>query len=211
MLQPPPDSLVFDLDGTLWDASAPTARCWTKLLRALGVDGPEVTPLDVQRVTGMPHGDAVRAAFPHLDPTTVRTLIDLSEVEDGEAIARDGADLYPGVATLIPQLAQRFPLYIVSNCQSGYVETFFAWSGLERYFTDIEYAGRTGKPKTENLGLLIARNRLARPAYVGDTKGDEDAARGNSVPFIFASYGFGQATQCNWQIESFEDLAALLG
>ena len=56
---------------------------------------------------------------------------------------------------------------------------------------DFECIGRTGKPKSENIRLIIERNGLKAPVYVGDTQWDFDAATAAGVPFIFAAYGFG--------------------
>jgi hypothetical protein len=35
-----------------------------------------------------------------------------------------GGLLYPGVREGLAQLKEKYPLFIVSNCQSGYIETF---------------------------------------------------------------------------------------
>lgn len=48
---------------------------------------------------------------------------------------------------------------------------------MERYFEDIEMSGRTGLDKGKNIRLLMERNHIGQAVYVGDTKGDEKAAR----------------------------------
>src|SRR5204863_100821 len=85
----------------------------------------------------------------------------------------------------------RHPLFIVSNCQAGYVETFYRWSGLGPCFRDFECWGNTGRTKAENLAMLIARNGLRRTLLVGDTPGDQAAARECGVPFVYVDYGSG--------------------
>ena len=42
---------------------------------------------------------------------------------------------------------------------------------MAEYFEDFECAGNTGKPKGENNKLVIERNNLKSPVYVGDTQG----------------------------------------
>lgn len=67
-----------------------------------------------------------------------------------------------------------------------------------------------GKYKAENIELLVRRNRLASPVYVGDTQGDADASREAGVPFIFAAYGFGNADSCAARADSFSQLPDVL-
>jgi phosphoglycolate phosphatase len=108
------------------------------------------------------------------------------------------------------ELAQRLPLFIVSNCQAGYIEIFLAQSGLAGSVRDFECWGRTKATKSENLRRIIQRNGLMAPWYVGDTDGDRTAARDNAVKFVYASYGFGTLQEWDARIDAFEQLAELL-
>ena len=94
-------------------------------------------------------------------------------------------------------------MFIVSNCQSGYIELFLKKTGLAPYVTDTECFGDTGMKKAENIRLVVARNGLQQPVYVGDTKGD-------GVPFVHAVYGFGRAVQPEAVIETFPKLLTLI-
>ena len=84
-----------------------------------------------------------------------------------------------------------YGVYIVSNCQSGYIESFLEYYHLADLVDDFECYGNTLHGKAENLKLLIARNDLTEYVYVGDTQGDYDACKEADVPFIWAAYGFG--------------------
>ena len=111
-------------------------------------------------------------------------------------MAKHGADLYPGIEELIIKLHKKYKLFIVSNCQEGYIQCFFkVYPQLEKYFTDYEYPGRSGKAKADNIKMVIERNNLKNPVYVGDTAGDAKAAKLAGVPFIYARYGFGQVEE----------------
>jgi phosphoglycolate phosphatase len=169
-----------------------------------------MTAADVRAVSGQPHLQGIRAAFPGLAEADVVRLAEATAIADNEAIARDGGVLYPGVREHVPELARRLPLMIVSNCQRGYIETFLAWSGLAACFGDVECWGNTGATKAENLGAVIARNRLRAPLFVGDTEGDRSAADSNRVGFVYASYGFGTVARYDHRIDRFADVAALL-
>ena len=111
---------------------------------------------------------------------------------------------------VLKELAGRFPLYIVSNCQKGYIESFLDGNGTRHLFQDWECPGVTGLSKGENISLIIGRNGLRRPAYVGDTQGDADGARQAGIPFIYAAYGFGSVDGYDEKIDSIGDLITLI-
>ena len=148
-----PDALIFDLDGTLWDTCETCAVAWNDVLVRLRIDYRAMTAADVRAVAGRPHLDGIRRAFPGLGERDVVRVAEATALADNEAIARDGGFVYPGVREHVPELARRLPLMIVSNCQSGYIETFLAWTGLAPHFVDFECWGNTGKTKAENLAL----------------------------------------------------------
>ena len=80
---------------------------------------------------------------------------------------------------------------------------------LDKYFTDYECPGRTGLSKGENNKLIIERNNLKNPVYVGDTEGDAESAKAAGIPFVFAKYGFGNVKEYQYAINKFEDLSTL--
>jgi phosphoglycolate phosphatase len=61
-------------------------------------------------------------------------------------------------------------------------------------------------PVPSDVKLLIDRNQLKTPVYVGDTEGDRTAARECGIPFWFVDYGFGQCTEFDQKFSCFEDL-----
>jgi phosphoglycolate phosphatase len=204
------DALIFDLDGTLWDTTAACAEAWNRVLAELGVERRPVTHDDVRAVTGQPHRDAVANALPDLEGALLERFSERTMVEDNRVIAERGGELYTGVRDAIPELARRFRLMIVSNCQAGYIEVFRATSGLDGCFVDHECWGNTGDTKANNLRAVIARNAVRAPVFVGDTEGDRVAARDNGVPFVFASYGFGRVRDAEATLARFDELGALV-
>jgi len=206
---PKHDALIFDLDGVLWDTCGTCAVAWNRVLARLGIAYRTITAGDVGAVAGRSHLDAIRTSFPDLTEEQVARLADETAREDNLAIAEQGGRLYPGVREHVPDLASQMPLFIVSNCQQGYIEVFLEWSGLAQHFADVECWGNTGRAKVENLAAVIARNQLRRPVFVGDTDGDRAAADGNGVPFVWAAYGFGQASRYDHRIDHFGELRGL--
>jgi phosphoglycolate phosphatase len=206
-----PDALILDLDGTLWDTCVTCAGAWNLVLGRLGIEHRPITDSDVRAVAGQPHTEAIRRAFPGFAEADIQRISEETQTEDNLAIARSGGELYPGVREHVPRLRALLPLMIVSNCQRGYIEIFLSTSGLGEHFVDFECWGNTGRTKSENLRSLIERNRLRSPWFVGDTEGDRQAASDNDVPFVHASYGFGEVALCDHRIARFAELVELVG
>src|SRR5262249_3141504 len=140
----------------------------------------------------------------------ILTLAAETQTEDNRVVAELGGELFADVDAGLRRLCARYPLFIVSNCQAGYVETFFQWSTLGGCFRDFECWGNTGLTKTQNLRVVIDRNRLGRPVFVGDTPGDQTAARDCGVQFIHAAYGFGICRDAEHSVASFSALTSHL-
>lgn len=202
------DALVFDLDGTLWDTCEPCAIAWNTVLARENIPFRTIVADDVRAVTGRPHEECIRLTFKGLPEDQIRRISEATMTEDNLTIERIGGKLYSSVRSGLPRLREHYRLFIVSNCQSGYIETFLRLNEFEPYFDDIECWGNTGRPKGDNLQAIIDRNSLTRPVMIGDADGDEKAARDCRVPFAFVEYGFGTAQSPDMRFASFEELLA---
>ena len=201
------DSVLFDLDGTLWDSAEVVARAWTQVLDA---HGRHVTAEDMHGVMGLQLPEIGKRLFPDMEPEAIRRIVEECCELECRMIRREGGRLFPGLTEMLRKLSAQMPLMIVSNCQEGYIESFLAYHELEKYFRDYEYARVKGHSKGDNIRSVVQRNGLKAPCYVGDTIMDEQAAGQAGVPFIFASYGFGRAEQYAARIGCPMDLADLL-
>ena len=200
------DSIIFDLDGTIWDPIDTVLSAWNNVIRKNNLINTELTRKDFEDTMGLQMNEISRKLFPTLANTERQKIIkDCCEVEQS-ILEKNGGDLYPNVENVLKELSQKYKLYIVSNCQDGYIEAFYKSHRLDKYFLDFENPGRTGLSKGENIKLVIDRNNLSNPVYVGDTQGDLEAARFANIPFIYAEYGFGQVSQYDMKVKSFEEL-----
>ena len=200
-------AILFDLDGTLWDSADGVSRAWSSVLRQNG--HPEgITVAGVHALMGKQMDEIARRLFPDRSATEQAALLEECCAEEHAVLAREGGVLYPRLVETLTGLKKDYFLAVVSNCQSGYIETFLAAHRLEACFDDIECYGNTGLSKGENIALLARRNGLAA-VYVGDTQGDCDAAHAAGVPFIHAAYGFG-TVEGEFSISALEELPAFL-
>lgn len=203
------DGVIFDLDGTLWDSAEAVAHSWTDTASRYSNAARIFTAEDIHGVMGMTMEKISRFFFGHLSEELRREVTDACFTEECDYVEKVGGILYPSLCKTLTNLKERYRLFIVSNCQVGYIEAFFAYHGLSHFFDDYEDYGRTGMEKDANLRLLIERNGLRHPVYVGDTKGDHDACVKAGVPFVHAAYGFGQVEGVP-KIDTFADLPAVL-
>ena len=204
------DSIIFDLDGTLWDSTAEVAKTWTSVIAKYNLNRKEVTVEDLKPCMGKLLDEIASILLPELDPKKQMQVIKECCEYENEYLGEYGATLYDKLEDTLKELSKNHKLFIVSNCQDGYIECFFKAHKLDKYFIDYECPGRTGLPKGENIKLIVERNNLKNPVYVGDTQGDANAAKLANVPFIFAKYGFGNVDEFFNSIESFDELLEII-
>lgn len=186
-------SIIFDLDGTLWDSTGCVCDIWNRVLENYIDISFRITQERAKQLMGKTMEDIGKNLFPELSDELRYEIIDEFGKEEVRYLSENGAVLYEGLEEILNIFSQRYKLYIVSNCQDGYVQAFLHAHKLEKYFVDIEMSGRTGLDKGNNIKLIMKRNSIESAVYIGDTEGDERAARFAGIPFIYAKYGFGEA------------------
>lgn len=200
--------IIFDMDGTLWDSSQQVAQAWS--IVTVPKLGKAVTKEDLYRVMGMPMDRLAQALFPEHELSEVLKIAEECYGLENDYLAKHGASLYPEAIETIKALAQDYPLYIVSNCQSGYIEAFLGYYDLKDYFSGHVCFGDNNRQKWENIALIIERNGLERRFYVGDIQADYEAALAGGAEFIHAAYGFGTVDAPVPALHAFSQLPQLL-
>ncbi|WP_242916783.1 HAD family hydrolase [Pontibacter liquoris] len=202
-------TLIFDLDGTLWDATQTVADAWQEALKKYDFIDRSVTQKDVQSLAGMPYDAIFEKLFPNVPDKYKTELQETCAAQELQHLSSAGGRLYDGLEETLAYLQGKYKLAIVSNCQSGYIEAFLQHSKLHAYFTDHACYGTSKLAKADNIREVIRRNNFTNAVYIGDTKGDYEASVGANVPFIFAAYGFGEVTQQVPRIARFSELQQL--
>ena len=202
------DSIILDVDGTIWDTTNIVAGAWNHAIDKLFPMVPHVTGDILKGQFGKTMEVIADNLFTGLDKAQKTRLMEECCNQEQIALKDNTRNItYDGVVETIREMhAAGVPLFIVSNCQKGYIEVVIAKNKIEDCITDFECYGNNGKGKAENIRLLCKRNGLGSPVYVGDTQGDADACKEAGVQFVWAAYGFGKASEYFAKIESFKEL-----
>ncbi|MCC9166178.1 HAD family hydrolase [Pontibacter harenae] len=204
------DSIIFDLDGTLWDSTGTVAKAWQEGTNQVDYVKDRVTQEDIRATAGMPYDAIYHKLFPSLPEDKAEEFRKLCGKIELEYVHKYGGDLYPELLETLEYLQAKYRLFIVSNCQVGYIEGFLEHHNLLHFFEGHQCYGTKNRPKAENIKDVVADYNLNSPVYIGDTMGDYEAAKKAEVPFILADYGFG-TVESGWEtkLEKVSDLMKL--
>lgn len=203
------DGIIFDVDGTLWDATKQILQAHNKVIKE---DGrcEEISYDTMCSVMGMILKDIADVFFPNLEKEERWPLMQKCCEYEVTYLYEEKGILYPHVKEVLEALHKKIPVFIVSNCQDGYIEVLMETHELTAYIRDYECEGRSGKVKADNIKDIVYRNQLKYPVYVGDTNGDSTACQEAGVPFIYITHGFGETNQYDAKIDDLNELLDLI-
>ena len=200
-----PDSLIFDMDGTLWDNVNSYEIVWNISLEKLGYDV-RVTRDDLIGLMGKEARTLLDAIVPNTSIENQDILFEEVIDQYQKLIPNINPTIYPRVYEGLERLATKYPLLLLSNCEEGGLVNFMNHTKTTHLFKDYMEHGQNLQPKSFNLKLLQDRNSIRNPVYVGDTNSDSRESHKAEVPFVFVSYGFGDTDKYQLKFDNFEDL-----
>ena len=204
------ESIIFDIDGTLWDSRALVAEGYNVQLRKEGMADRCVNAETLRPLFGKVMTAIADALFPDLPPEERYPLMERCMATENRYLHENECRIgYPGVRETVEELAKRHRLFIVSNSQQGYPELCMEKLGLTPCITGHLCFGDTGTDKGTTIRILMERYGITSAAYVGDTQGDMEATYAAGLPFVWADYGFGTPEKYDLRISAFEDLLTL--
>lgn len=103
------DSIIFDVDGTIWDSRDAVARAWNEVFTAEHVN----LQVDVACLTGyfgqmLP--DIARQLLPDYKEDEQMRIIGLCCEEEHRKLYAEGAPAYDGLEDTLKKLSARYPL-----------------------------------------------------------------------------------------------------
>ena len=204
------ESLIFDIDGTLWDSRSLVAVGYNSQLKAEGLEQFSVTPEDLKRLFGKTMTDIADILFHSLPQQDRYPLMERCMQAESRVLHSDPCHIgYPGVVETIAKLSEKHRIFIVSNSQSGYPQLCMEKMGLTPYISGHLCFGDTGTSKGRTIRTLMEKHGIENAVYIGDTQGDYEATLEAGVPFIWCTFGFGTPDAYVAKVDKFEELLSL--
>ena len=185
----PYDAVVFDLDGTLFDAEEGIVSSVKEAAKALGIQPPP--DADLRVVVGPPLRDSFRDVV-GVPEEMVEKAMDLYRVDFSER-GMYLYSVYPHIRSILQMLrdggthvavATSKPLWLAMDILRHF--------GMDRLFDRIvgeeDGAAKLGKPELIRRALP---DRYKNAAMVGDRKFDVAGAKANGIDAVGVSYGCG--------------------
>lgn len=204
------ESLIFDIDGTLWDSRALVAEGYNLQLKDEGLEHLFVNAQQLKALFGKVMTEIADVLFAEIPLPERYALMERCMARENRYLQENPCAIgYPGVKETLIRLAESHRLFIVSNSQRGYPELCIRKLGLGSCITAHLCFGDTGTSKGKTIRTLMQRHNIRSCAYIGDTQGDYEATLEAGIPFIWASYGFGAPAGYDAKIDRISDLLTL--
>jgi phosphoglycolate phosphatase len=199
------DSIIFDLDGTLWDATVSCSMAWNRSFEQCGYNN-RIDRKLVKKISGSPLDIVLSEYFTFIKKIDYKKIIELYKENEPVFMKDIGGRIFPKERDTLKILCKYKKLFIVSNCLTGYIENFIEKKRFGKIFTGYKSSGETGLGKDKNIKKIIDDYKLISPVYVGDTQWDYEASKENGIPFIYAKYGFGELKSIEYEIRNIKEL-----
>ena len=184
-------AILFDLDGTLWNALDTITEAWNKAMKEHNLKY-SFSLETMKSFMGLTPKETAPLAFKDVDLNKGLEYFALCLNEEIKYLRVHPGKLYEDEEEVLKELSKHYPLFIVSNSDKGYIEDYLNAYDFNKYFKDHVCAGDTDLEKWQNILYIKNKYQLEEIIYVGDTKKDLNESIKAGVKFIHASYGFGQ-------------------
>ena len=201
------ESLIFDIDGTLWDSRELVAQGYNIQLRAEGLEKYCVTAQDLKPLFGKVMTEIADVILSSIPESERYGIMERCMETENEYLFQNECRIgYPGVKETMEVLSKKHRIFIVSNAQCGYPELCIDKLGLAPYISGHMCFGDTGTSKGQTILTLMKKHNIKSAVYIGDTQGDREACLEAKVPFVFCTYGLGRAESWDAAIDSIDEL-----
>lgn len=219
VLNPRPEFLFFDLDGTIVDSGEGIMKCGQHALRHFGIEEPFN---ELRKFVGPPLEDAF-SEFYGFSPEKTQEAVRVFR----ERYFRKGIDeqkLYPGVIEFLKELRRRgYRCAITTSKMQLQADKVIGeiFPELGEYFERIFARDAEGRLHTkadvinEALGYFGIKDNTEKVIMIGDRKYDIEGASAFGLRSIGAAYGYGSPEElkksgATYVTSDFKDILSLL-
>lgn len=202
-------AILFDLDGTLWDALDTITEAWNKAMKDNNLNY-SFSIATMKSFMGLTPRETAPLAFKDVSLEKGLEYFSLCLNEEIKYLRIHPGKLYEDEEEVLKVLQKDFPLFIVSNSDKGYIEDYIEAYKFHKYFIDHVCAGDTNLEKWQNILYIKNKYNLEDIIYVGDTLKDQNESNKAGVKFIHAAYGFGEIKDEVNKINSLKELPDLV-
>ncbi len=201
-------AIIFDLDGTLWDVVDTAFESVNVVANKYSLD--PISRETVVKAMGKTMPECAAIYMPTIEEEKRLSIMQEMLEYNVKRLSMIGGKCYPRLEETVRELQKKHLLGIVSNCGSGYIESFLSTSGLEQYFPYFIAASKEKISKGNAIRKMMDSMQVDKAVYVGDTSKDLEASNEAGIPFIHAKYGFEPGLGTQYAISKIEELPKLL-
>lgn len=216
MLSSPYSCILWDVDGTIADASAGIMPRLRQVFASFGLPDPDAAELSLWIGPPMHESFQLRAG---LDELRAHEAVDrYRELAKADGYAAS-VQLYPGLPELLREVRDAgIPQSTASTKPENQVLAILDHYGLTGLFTAISGARPVPAGRADGKSFVIgqALDRLraagvdtSRPVLIGDRHHDVEGGAEHGIPVIFADWGFGEPHESDRAALRVADAAAL--
>ncbi len=212
----PTRALIFDFDGTLVDSLADIASSVNHALMKLDCN---TLPIEkIQHHIGLGVTQLMSGALGDEKRKLISQGVDFFlQHYVTECIQK--TDWYPHVLDTLQLLKKKYKLAIFTNKPKSFTELILKKLNGFSFFDIIICGGDEGIPKKPDpTGIFKIAHHWTLPVsdciFVGDSLIDIETAKQSNIRLALAAYGFGYPgpdSQCQYRLQSFNDLLLTLG
>ena len=134
------DGLIFDVDGTIWDSTPVVEKAWNAALADSGHSDVRITADRLKRLFGLPMLDIIEDILPGSTLEERESFLPLCSRYEFEYLEKESGVVYEGLEDTLRTLSgSGIPLFIVSNCQSGYIGLMYRKTGFGKVLKDLRF------------------------------------------------------------------------
>ena len=154
------NSVIFDLDGTLWEVIESTYKSANIIANKYNLK--EISKDTICKVFGLNKEESAKLYFPYMELNESTKFIDEIAVLNIENLRNNGGNVYPNVKEVLNKLVDKYDLYIVSNtAEIEYIRAFLKSSDTQKYFKNYIAASSLNISKADAIKKVIDDNSKA--------------------------------------------------